>query len=241
MKSSWQNCPLIPTEIKVRFPYLQVSVNPTNYDVMTFWALGRECPPQKFPWYTVLFYRMIRQPLPPPLEYYKRLISAVRVKSEKKLMLKGYKDIPTGSLEQLLPGATVKMSNMDKSILLGTLTVGICGIFTRTMLLPAELESRWTAILTGLCCLVCLRGWTVYKNRKNRYLAQLSQMLYFKNIANNRSLIAVIVDRAEEEILKEVILTYVILLMNRAPSLAEEDHKDDLPLEKGLYFESPGV
>ncbi|XP_064641773.1 transmembrane protein 143-like isoform X2 [Lineus longissimus] len=210
---------------------IMVSVNPSNYDIMRFWALGLNRPDQKFPWYAVLFYKLIRRPLPQPLEYYRRLISAVRLKKDNTLMLKGYKDIPVGCLEQLLPDATVKMTNLDKSILLGTLAIGVSGIFAKTLLIPAGFGDQWTMIISGLCCLVCLRGWTVYKNRKNRYLAELSQMLYFKNIANNRSLIAVIVDRAEEEILKEMLLTYVFLLINRVPCLTGEVGKGDVPVE----------
>jgi hypothetical protein len=46
----------------------------------------------------------------------------------------------------------------------------------------------------------------------------LSRMLYFKNIANNRSLLTLLVDRAEDETFKEALLTYTFILKNRPPS-----------------------
>jgi hypothetical protein len=45
-------------------------------------------------------------------------------------------------------------------------------------------------------------------------------MLYFKNIANNRGLLTLLVDRAEDELFKKLALTYSFLLANRPPSVA---------------------
>jgi hypothetical protein len=70
-------------------------------------------------------------------------------------------------------------------------------------------------LVTGF---VGIRALTVYKNRRNAYLADLNRLLYFKNVANNRGLLALLVDRAEDESFKEALLTYTFLLSNRTPS-----------------------
>ena len=49
---------------------------------------------------------------------FSRVIVAVRNKGSTRLRLKGFKDVPVGGLEQLLPGGKVRMRSFDRYLLI---------------------------------------------------------------------------------------------------------------------------
>ena len=217
---------------------LQVSVNQNSYDVLRFWALGKHLPETKVPWYqsvpTRLFYRITKRPQPPPLEYYRRVVVAVRSKGYKKLILKMFKEIPTGALEHLLPDGKIQMSKFDQSFLGATIAIGSLTILIKGVTFLADIKVQWTLIVASITGLLGLRGWNSYKNRRTKYMSQLSSTLYFKNIANNRGLLTLLVDRAQDESFKEALLTYTFLLTQRPPSHLAESESNDVTLPATL-------
>ena len=205
--------------------------------MLRFWALGREVPAQKIPFIYKFINFVMRKPAPKPLEYYKRVVVAVRLKKDDKLMLKAFKEVPVNALEQLLPDGKILMSHFDKTIIGSSLALAGAGIVAKVVASLAHVQMDWTMLLSTITALIAVRAWTVYKNRRNSYLLQLSRMLYFKNIANNRGLLTLLVDRAEDEIFKEVLLVYSFLLTNRPLSALTADDSN-LPAEIGKIFSS---
>jgi len=63
--------------------------------------------------------------------------------------------------------------------------------------------------LTLLLALWSLRS--SYKSKIN-YLSNMNRILFYKNIASNKQLLAMIIDRAEDELSKEILLVYMITL-----------------------------
>ncbi|XP_074644094.1 transmembrane protein 143-like isoform X2 [Tubulanus polymorphus] len=213
---------------------VMVSVNPDKYDVLRFWALGKETPKQIFPWYKRIFYRLSGRPVPVPLEYYKRIVAAVRLRKDSKLILKMFKEVPINALEQLLPDGKIKMTKFDQGILTLTISIGMIGVMVKFVTMLAHFHVQWSLIMTGAAVLVAARSWTVYKNKRNLYLADLNRMLYYKNLANNRGLLTLLVDRAEDESFKEALLAYTFLLTRRPPSsLQQASDSESLPAEIG--------
>ena len=197
------------------------------------WALGRETSTSQLPVHKRLGYYILRRPVPKPLEYYKRIVVAVRLKRDDKLMLKAFKEVPVNGLEQLLPDGKIVMSQFDKTVIYSSVGIATVGLLAKLITYLAKMQLEWTLVLAGVTGLTAIRAWTAYKNRKNAYLVELSRMLYFKNIANNRGLLALLVDRAEDELLKETLLTYTFLCTNRPPSLEGKSSSDMLPEELG--------
>ncbi|MEJ2116830.1 MAG: DUF3754 domain-containing protein [Alphaproteobacteria bacterium] len=131
------------------------------------------------------------------------------------IYLKIFKEIPQHDVEMLFPNIRVKMKYRDKlqlggSALLGTIT---WALGTATKLLV-------TAILTPpMLALALISGfggimWAQIRNffvTRDRYRMQLAQSLYFQNLANNQGALAVMVDDAEEEDVKEEILLFAHL------------------------------
>lgn len=191
-------------------------MNRKHYDVLRFWALGREIPKQQQPWYKrlpmSLFYRATKRSAPPPQKYYKRVIVAVRPKGQDKLSLKMFKEVPAAALEQLLPDGKIRMSKLDQGLIATSVGVGSLTLLIKTVSTLADVQLKWTLIIASVTGLAGLRFWNSYKNRRVKYLMQLSRTLYYKNVANNRGLLALLVDRAQEESFKEALIMYTFLL-----------------------------
>ncbi|XP_071959684.1 transmembrane protein 143-like [Antedon mediterranea] len=201
---------------------VMVSVDTKNYDVLKYWALGKGTPVINKPWYNRLassaFYRISKRTPPNPIEYFKRVVVAVRTKNSPTLMLKMFKEVPVTALEQLLPDGKIQMTKLDQGILATMISIGSLSIFVKSVSYLADLKVQWTLIAASVTGLLALNAFNSYKNRRTRYMVKLSHMLYYKNIANNRGLLTLLVDRAEDEALKEVLLVYAFLLTQRNSS-----------------------
>ena len=63
----------------------------------------------------------------------------------------------------------------------------------------------------------CFKQYTQYKNKHIKFQKQVTETLFFKNIANNLGVFQSLVDDAEEEECKEIILVYYHLLTSNTP------------------------
>ena len=64
----------------------------------------------------------------------------------------------------------------------------------------------------------------------------MNRTLYYNNIANNRGLLALLVDRAEDELFKEAIATYTFLLTHRQPSIHDLPSSEQTSEALGVYY-----
>jgi len=190
-----------------------VSVDPKKYDVLRVWVVGKEFEPSDTgTWYSRIaagITRWFKQPI--KTERYKRVVIAIRAKKQTKLMLKSFKDIRCANLEHLLPEGKIRMTQFDQRILAGTLAVGATGVVIKLVSFLADYKISWMYIAISVAGVVALRAWNMYKNKRNSYLVRLSQTLYFKSIANNRALLTLLADRAEDEVFKVTLLAYSFL------------------------------
>lgn len=228
--------------------YIQVSVDMDKYDILRFWALGKETPPVSTTFLQRLVNRIRGQKPPTPLTYYKRVVVAVRLKKDQKLILKSFKEVPVNALEMLLPDGKVTMSKLDKGVITTSAAIAFAGILAKIVTALADLNVDWTLVFTGVTGFVGIRSWTVYKNRRNAYMVDLSRMLYFKNIANNRGLLTLLVDRAEDESFKEALLVYSFLLTQRPPSVRLKgnlglylDFIQQMKVKRGFFWSEYGM
>ena len=151
--------------------------------------------------------------LKPPVraERYKRVVIAIRAKKQSKLLLKSFKDIRCANLELLLPDGKIRMNKFDQRVLGGMFAVGATSVVIKLVSFLADYKISWTYIALSVAGVVALRAWTMYKNKRNSYLVRLGQTLYFKSIANNRALLTLLADRAEDEVFKVTLLAYSFL------------------------------
>ncbi|XP_066289958.1 transmembrane protein 143-like isoform X1 [Branchiostoma lanceolatum] len=209
---------------------VMVDVNPDAYAILKFWAFGKEEIQEQSPaWYSMVYSKLSGPAQKEPKYYYKRVVVAARLKKDQQLILKGFKDIPCKALEHLLPDARIRMTRADKGMVYTTILIALFGvIIQRLVLVMSSLEIPILLMLAATIGFVVLRSWTVYKNRRNLYLLELSRTLYFKNVSSNRGLLTALVDRAQEESVKQALLVYTFLLGRTSPLELEAEDEGDI-------------
>jgi Protein of unknown function (DUF3754) len=133
--------------------------------------------------------------------------------SSEYIYLKLFKNIPRADIEMLFPTTRVRLRGRDRLTLGvtagGGIGVGVASVATKIV------AAAMTPIGAGLA-VVGLAGAASQQfarmiQMRSRYLIEIAQSLYFKNLANNAGVIAVLVQRGEEEDVKEEALLYTAL------------------------------
>lgn len=125
------------------------------------------------------------------------------------IYLKLFKRIPQVDLEMLFPNTKVSFKPLDK-IRLGITAGGgtAAGVFgAATKVMAAANPVTLSIALAGLAGVI-FRQVMSFFNTRNQYMMVLAQNLFFHNLANNRGVLTLLVDRAEEEDIKEDLLLY---------------------------------
>ena len=192
-----------------------VKVDMKKFDVIKFWALGEE----EVPLHYNNFRERIRNQMyvymkkwPKNMSTYKRVVVAVRSKKQNKLFLKAFKDIPANGLEYILPEGKISISKFDAGLMATGVTIGALSVGARFISSAADMNLSWTSIVGGMTALLALKSWSAYKNKRNKYLVELAKTFYYKALANNRALLTLVTDRAEDEVFKASLLAYTFIL-----------------------------
>lgn len=67
------------------------------------------------------------------------------------------------------------------------------------------------------------------------YQIKVTFLPFIQNIANNRGLLTLLVDRAEDETFKEALLSYAFLLLSRPAMMRQKPVDQVLPSHLGKY------
>lgn len=162
-----------------------------------------------------------------------------------------YKNIPQFDLEFLFPNVKTSMTWKDR-LLFGIPAIGaaiplILRILPQLLLVigaillvtvgpsqlealkPTEKEVRniMPILVATLSLIVTLGGfafkqYTSYKSKQIKFQKNVTETLFFKNIASNASVFGALIDAAEEEECKEIILVYYHLLTSKDNLTAEQ-------------------
>ena len=137
---------------------------------------------------------------------------------DKMLHMRLFKNIPKQDIDMLLPGTRVKFSWIDH---LRNLVPSIGGIgltifkIIRVGLFVAAITFSMAAVLIGL--LLALIGYLVrsvmnHLNAKNRYMLNLTRSLYYQKLDSNAGVAVRLLDEAETQRHREVVLAYYAIL-----------------------------
>jgi hypothetical protein len=163
------------------------------------------------------------------------------------VFLKLFKDMPQQDTEMLLPGGRIRMPKFDRLKMGGSITSTVGYIAWR---LWDSIASIGSAILTGSFVtlygpLVLIGGygyktWYSFQVSRQTYTLQLTQSLYYQNLDNNAGVMYRLLDEAEDQEIREVLLSYFYLWRyagDRGWTAAELDDYIELDLEKRLNME----
>lgn len=159
-----------------------------------------------------------------------------------KMYLYIYKDIPKHDIELLFPNVEVRMNWKDRLlflvpaiggaiplllkilpsilIIIGVLVLLTMGEETASVIADVSSENTSNLLPTLLAAFsvgatlggFAVRQYTSYKKKQLQFLKQVSDTLFFKNLVTNQGVLYTLIDNAEEEECKEVILVYYHLL-----------------------------
>jgi len=175
-----------------------VLIEAHNYDVMKFWVLGKQALPTNSSVLSKLRDLLARGARNPPPTVYRRVVAAVRLGKDDKLTLKAFKDIRADELEKVLPVGTIAIGRFDRKLIISSLALGSASLLAQLVTHLAKLNVHWPLGLAGAFGLLSVTGYWKHRSRVNDYLSALNNTLYYNNIANNRGLITLVVDRAQD-------------------------------------------
>jgi hypothetical protein len=144
--------------------------------------------------------------------------------SEETLHLKIFRRIPRSELEILFPNAKIHFTLFDRLWLwIGSGGSTIFAIVMAVLKFVAAVAISLFFVVFTIAGAVgaIIRSVSNFFNTRNRYMAKLAKSLYFHNIASNQSVLSMLADDAEEEDIKEAIITYALLLSDRHRGLEE--------------------
>lgn len=157
-----------------------------------------------------------------------------------------YKSIPKADIEVLFPNVQIGMNFKDK-LMLGLPAIG-AGLAMIPKIIPTVIivfglvmtlvfgkkavdeQDLMQGAIAGLSLLAVIGGflfkqYVKYKNKRIEFLKSVTDTLFFKNLDCNAGVFNMLVDAAEEEESKEVILAYYHLLTN--PQGLTQEELDD--------------
>ncbi|MDJ0734178.1 MAG: TMEM143 family protein [Nostocaceae cyanobacterium] len=163
-----------------------------------------------------------------------------------KMYLYFYKNIPKLDIDLLFPNVATSMTWKDR-LLFGIPAIGaaiplllkalpnlllliaaILFFFNAQPLMESlnikngQVRDVMPVLVATLSLAMTLGGfafkqYTNYKNKKIKFQKDVTDTLFFKNLANNTSVFQMLIDLAEEEECKEIILVYYHLLTSKTP------------------------
>lgn len=159
---------------------------------------------------------------------YQRLVLILRLRDWKQMgqivdtqsvYIKVFKEIPKVDLEMLLPGTRVQLSLFDRGrILLPTLSGVAMAVWKVVQGAVSMAVNGIGASLAFLGLLggtlgYGLRSFYGYLQTKQKYQLSLTQSLYYQNLDNNAGAIFLLLNEAEEQEFREVVLAYYVLVV----------------------------
>jgi hypothetical protein len=154
------------------------------------------------------------------------------------IFLKIFKNVPVSTLETLFPDVTIRMTLVDKGLILLPLIGGLFSVVNKVIPALVVIGTVITALVLGhtinwsdfqdklfpilaafsVVGMIAFKVFAKYKNTKEKHQARLMKTLYFHNLDNNGGVFDFLVNEAEEEECKEIILAYYFLLAERNAS-----------------------
>ncbi len=171
---------------------------------------------------------------------YRRLVFMVKLRPHKRLpahvdtssiYLKAFKDVPKLDLEMLLPGARMETPKFQRLKMGGSLLSGLAFLLWKIWAELLELVDKFVLGQGGLIWapIAALFGYGYkqyygYSTMRQTYHLLLAESLYYQNLDNNAGVLTRLLDEAEEQECREVLLGYYFLWRYAPPQgwLAEQ-------------------
>lgn len=144
------------------------------------------------------------------------------------VVLKLFKNIPKSDIEMLLPGTQVRMTLVDQGKIWIPTVSGV--VITLVKILQGAAALAFASFHGAVAFLALisgvfgygLRSFYGYLNTRDRYHLNLTRSLYFQNLDSNAGVIHRLLDEAEEQEFREVLLAWWLLRQSGFAAVTSE-------------------
>ena len=200
---------------------VNVDVDLTAYELLNLYSRGRSTRAETAPF---MFFLKRKY----DIEVYDRLVMLAKFAPERtrrrkktligseinhdKIYLKYFKNVPVPDIEMIFPDPRIKMSQFDKFKILVLILAPV--VLAGGQLLALAGGDTSDTIVIGVS--MVFGGYLIktirsFLTMKMKYIKQLTQGLYFKNLDNNTGVFDAVMGEAEEQEVKEAMLAYYFL------------------------------
>lgn len=186
-----------------------MSVDPQLFEVLRIWTRGKKA---LDPSMRERIKRIITLKGASEQHMYTRVMVALRKKGSAKVQLKMFKDVPCTQLQHLIPGAKIQMTQRDQTLIFSAAALVTISGAAKLIATANAANLPFSVAVMTLFAFFGFNTWLRYSTKRNHYLANLSQFLFYKAVSHNRGVLTLLSDRAQDEEFKEMLLSYTFLL-----------------------------
>lgn len=186
-----------------------MSVDPQQFEVLKIWTRGKKA---LGPSMRDKIKRIITRKGATEQNMYTRVMVALRRKGRDHMQLKMFKEVPCSQLQHLIPGAKIQMTRRDQTLIFSAAALVTISVAAKLIATMNAANLPFSVAVMTLFALFGFNTWLRYSTKRNHYLANLSQFLFYKAVSHNRGVLTLLSDRAQDEEFKEMLLSYTFLL-----------------------------
>lgn len=188
---------------------VNVSVDPQQFEVLRIWTRGKKAIDPNM---RERIKRIIARKGTYEQSMYTRVMVALRRKGGAHVQLKMFKEVPCTQLQHLIPGAKIQMTQRDQTLIFSAAALVTISAAAKLIATMNAANLPFSVAVMALFAFFGFNTWLRYSTKRNHYLANLSQFLFYKAVSHNRGVLTLLSDRAQDEEFKEMLLTYTFLL-----------------------------
>ena len=142
-----------------------------------------------------------------------------------RILVKMFKDIPVENIKIIAPKVKLGLPIFAR-VKIGGSVAGT--LFPTLWKLVFAFTMSWIyfCIIVGGLLFAAFKGMMSFLNNRTKYMQLYSSSLYYQNLSNNTAALTTLLDAAETQELKEALLGYYILYLNRDRDMTEEQLDD---------------
>ena len=150
------------------------------------------------------------------------VLAKFKVENGGMVVAKLFKEVPVENIKIIAPKVKLGMPVFDRVKIGGTV---FGSLFTTIYKLIAAAALSWVVfgIVLGGLLLAAFKGVMSFMSSQTKYLHVFSSSLYYRSLSNNKAAITDLVDSAEEQEVKETLLSYYILHIRRDLDMTMEE------------------
>ena len=151
-----------------------------------------------------------------PLVCLNRVFVIARLKPEfgGQVLIKMFKDVPVENIKIIAPKVKLGMPVFAKIKIGGSVLGSLIAPISKLVFAFAMSWIYFLVILGGLL-IAAFKGVMSFLNSRTKYMQMYSSNLYYRNLSNNTAALTALLDSAENQELKETLLGYSMLYVNR--------------------------